>query len=391
MIRAALVALLLANALATGAGAGDWSGYLGIEGRSFLEGKGRDGQGASSTSLVFEPQFHHSWAEGDQSLHFTPFFRHDTLDENRTHFDLRELYWQKVGRRWELSVGLRKIFWGVAESAHLVDILNQTDQVEDPDGEAKLGQPMVRLRLTRNWGYLDLFLLPLFRERTFASRDGRLRTLLPVLAERATYESERGDQHLDWAIRWSHSLGPFDLGLSYFDGTSREPELRPGIDEAGRPVLLPHYPLLRQTGLDAQATLGSWLLKLESIYRHTSAETTLTTVAGFEYTLFDLGGSGIDLGLLAEHLGSDRPGRPEDLFLASRLTFNDVQSTELLLGALMSLESDTLFLNLEGSRRLGSSMRLTVRARAFLDVPDGDPLEALRQDDYLQILLSWYF
>jgi hypothetical protein len=391
MIRTALVALLLALTPAAMAGAGDWSGYLGIEGRTFLEGKGRDGQGTSSVSLVFEPEFHHAWGDGDHSLHITPFFRQDSLDDNRTHFDLRELYWQSVGRSWELSVGLRKIFWGVAESVHLVDIINQTDRVEDPDGEAKLGQPMVRLRLIRDWGYLDLFLLPLFRERTFSSRDGRLRTLLPVLGERATYESERGDQHLDWAIRWSHSLGAFDLGLSHFDGTSREPELRPGVDPEGLPVLLPHYYRLRQTGLDVQATLGPWLLKLESIYRHTSEGHTIATLAGFEYTFFDLGGSGIDLGLLVEHLWDKRPDRPENLFLASRLTFNDVQSTELLFGALMSLESDAFFLNLEGSRRLGSAYRLTVRGRAFLDVPDGDPLEALRQDDYLQMLLSWYF
>ena len=390
MIRVPLVALFC-SVLATAAGAGDWSGYLGIEGRTFLEGEGSDGQDSSSTSLVFEPEFHYDWDDGYQSLHFTPFFRYDSLDENRTHFDVRELYWQKVGRSWELSVGLRKIFWGVTESAHLVDIINQTDQVEDPDGEAKLGQPMVQLRLIRDWGYLDFFLLPFFRERTFASRDGRLRPLGFVLTDQVTYESDRGDQHLDWAIRWSHSLGPFDLGLSYFEGTSREPLLRPTTDEDGLSAFQPDYLLLRQTGLDVQATLGSWLLKLEGIHRNTSEENTFATLAGFEYTLFDIRGSGIDLGFLMEYLWDERPRRPEDLFVATRLTFNDVQSTEILFGVLQSLETDALFINLEGSRRLGSAYRLTVRARAFLDVPDGDPLEPLRQDDYLQTLLSWYF
>ena len=44
-----------------------------------------------------------------------------------------------------LLVGAAKVFWGTAESRHLVDIINQTDAVEDIDEEDKLGQPMVKV------------------------------------------------------------------------------------------------------------------------------------------------------------------------------------------------------------------------------------------------------
>ena len=79
-----------------------------------------------------------------------------------------------------MRVGIRKEFWGVTEFQHLVDVINQTDGVEDFDGEDKLGQQMVNLSLVNDWGIVDLFLLPGFRERTYAGEEGRLRGPLVV-------------------------------------------------------------------------------------------------------------------------------------------------------------------------------------------------------------------
>jgi hypothetical protein len=71
--------------------------------------------------------------------------------------------------RWRINnrkilLGANKVFWGVTESRHLVDIINQTDLVEDIDEEQNLGQPMVNLLLQRDWGQLDFYLKPWFRE-----------------------------------------------------------------------------------------------------------------------------------------------------------------------------------------------------------------------------------
>ena len=71
------------------------------------------------------------------------------------------------------------MFWGVTELRHLVDIINQTDLVENLDGEQKLGQPMVQLTLLKDWGTLDFFAMPYFRERTFTGPDGRPRPRSP--------------------------------------------------------------------------------------------------------------------------------------------------------------------------------------------------------------------
>ena len=81
-----------------------------------------------------------------------------------------------------------------------MDIINQTDQVDQVDGEEKLGQPMINLSLVRDWGIVDLFVLPGFRERTYAGEEGRPRTPLPV-SDDAVYESPR--RRAGWTL-------PFD-------------------------------------------------------------------------------------------------------------------------------------------------------------------------------------
>ena len=371
------------------------SGEILLEGRWFPE-EGEQGQDEAHFSLALEPELDVRWDDGDQVLRFVPYLRLDAQDKERTHFDLRELYWQKVWPRFELAVGVRELFWGVTESVHLVDILNQTDLVEDPDGEQKLGQPMVQASWIGGWGTLDFFLLTGFRERTFPGPEGRLRGEPVVDTDRPLYESSAEDGHVDWALRWSQSVGAFDFGLSHFRGTGRDPSfVLENVD--GGEFVRPFYEQIEQTGLDLQATLGPWLLKLEAIYRESDGDRFEALVGGFELTFFDVAGTGADIGLLAEYFKDGRFGggstgiQPPTLFVGIRLASNDVQSTELLVGAGQSLEDDTLFLNVEGSRRLGSSWRLILRSRSFLGTDPSHPLAPLRRDDYLQLGLSRFF
>ena len=81
----------------------------------------------------------------------------------------------------ELSFGIKKVYWGVTESLHLVDVINQTDQVESFDGEQKLGQPMAHLSYLSKVGNFDFFYLPYARKRVFPAKEGRLR--FPVVIE----------------------------------------------------------------------------------------------------------------------------------------------------------------------------------------------------------------
>jgi len=322
------------------------------------------------------------------------FGRWDQHDDNRTHFDVRELYYQFVARDWEISIGAKKIFWGVTEVSHLVDIINQTDQVESFDGEQKLGQPMVHFSYLSDVGTFDIFYLPYARKRQFPARGGRLRFPEVIDREDIGIDSDIEEWHPSVAFRWSHYFGPIDIGFSNFYGVGREPLLAGGNPETGSLNLF--YPIINQTGLDLQATTGPMLWKIESIYRYAKAQDFLALDVGFEYTFGNIASSGLDIGIVGEYLYDSRDelafsSLANDVFGGIRLAFNDVQSTDFLFGAIFDLERRTRFISLEGSRRIGKSWKAEIELRSFLNVGQEEVVNFFRQDDFLQFRLSKFF
>ena len=386
--------------------AGEWTGYLGAELRVFPH-DGADPRQLKdlSVSLAIEPEYYLSWDGRDQSLRFTPFLRVDQYDERRTHFDVRELYWEYVARAWELRVGIRKIFWGVTESNHLVDIVNQYDGVENLDGEDKLGQPMINFAwVTGDWGTIDFFALFGFRAREFPGPEGRVRFPIVVDTKRPSFDSPLEEASIDVAVRWSNYIGDFDYGLSYFYGTSREPQFvalflppAPFSPPAPAPIsLVPHYDLVHQVGFDLQWTWEGLLVKVEAIGRFGQGDAFAATTAGFEYSFYGIVGTDWDLGLICEYLYDGRTNTAytlfdNDIFGGMRLALNDVQSTELLAGAIVDLEDGTTFVNVEASRRLGESWKLVAEARFFENLPLTSAFAAFGKEDYVQIEIQRHF
>lgn len=389
-------ALIIGVALFSTANAshsGEWSGYLSGEYRAFANAPADARQHNNNFSFSVQPEYYTKWDNGRQSFTFVPFVRWDENDKERTHADVRELTWLKAADDWELRIGIRKLFWGVTESQHLVDIINQTDLVEAADGEEKLGQPMLNLALIRDWGTVDLFVLPGFRERSFPGTEGRLRSALPVDVDQAQYESSDEEQHIDYAARWSHYLGDWDIGISYFNGTSRDPRFIPNATSS---KLIPVYDLIEQWGIDVQATLGDWLWKAEAITRSGQGEAYAAVTAGFEYTFVGIFESATDLGVISEFLYDDRGDDAltpfaDDILIGARLTLNDEQSTAFLIGIIADSDDTTRLLTLESSRRLGEDWKITLEGRAFINIPAADVLAGVRKDDYLQLELARYF
>ena len=246
----------------------NFRGYIGGQARVFFEDPLSPVQHNSYLSAVTEPEYSHEWADGTNNLDVKLFYRVDQYDEQRTHGDIRELSWTGVSDNWELLAGISKVFWGVAETQHLVDIVNQTDLVENLDGEDKLGQPMIRASTERDWGTVDFFILPGFRERTFPGPEGRPRPNIVIDTEQdAIYDFSAGKNHIDLAARYSHYIGEWEFGLSFFSGTGREPtDFKPvAVSPVGEPIVLPIYSLINQIGLDGQTFFGDWTWKLEAI------------------------------------------------------------------------------------------------------------------------------
>jgi hypothetical protein len=234
----------------------------------------------------------------------------------------------------------------------------------------------------------------MFRDRTFPGRVGRLRTPLPVDTDNPEYESGAGKDHVDMALRYSHYLGDWDLGASVFHGTGREPRLR--INTTGT-ALIPIYDQITQAGADLQYTREAWLWKFEGILRSGQGKTFGATVAGFEYTLYQLNESALDLGLLVEYLydGRDFDAPPtiynNDIFAGARLTLNDIQDTAILVGAVVDAEDQSTVFSIEAERRLGERWKIEVESRWFINVGRDNLLESVRDDDYLTLRLRRYF
>ena len=410
-------AWLLTSAVATGAYAvtgmfddTEVSGRLSMETRLYPQSAAHSGQRSHSSGLVAELTAYMEDDEG-RSLTVTPFLRFDAGDPERTHADLREAFFLVYGDvgedEWEVRLGVDRVFWGVVESRPLVDIVNQTDLVEHPNEKTKMGQPMVHVTWAGDWGALELFGLTWHRERTYPGRHGRQRSALVVDHALTSYESAAEEWHLDLAGRYSGSFGPLDVGLSVFDGTSRDPALLPALS-GPEFVLAPHYEQIRQFGLDMQLTTGSWLFKLEAIHRAGAQNRRLLEhfvyeeedyaafVAGGEYTFYSVWDSESDLSLLAEWARDSR-GRwgtnafDNDLFLAARLGLNDEQSTEFVLSVLESLDSGSRVLTAELKRRLSDHWSVHAESIVYLGIDEDDLVYPVRRDSFLGVNLDYNF
>ncbi|MDH3387596.1 MAG: hypothetical protein OEN02_06790 [Gammaproteobacteria bacterium] len=390
-------AFFFAVLLLTSAGArAEFSGNVAVEGQAFGESAQFDQQFDSNVTLSFEPRWNGEWNDADDLWSLELFLRADDGDAGREHADIREALWLRIDGDNEWRVGINTMFWGVAESQHLVDVINQIDQVEGIDGEDKLGQPMIHLKRYQDWGVLDFLVLPGFRERTFQSAAGRLRTPLVVDTEQAAYESSDEERHVDYAFRFSQTYGDLDLGVSWFRGTSRDPLLLPGSDRDGNPVLIPFYQQMAQLGVDAQWIYRDWIWRLEFIRREARSNDYGAYVAGFEYTFYGIVETDIDFGTLVEYSADSRPegeggAFDHDIFVGGRFGFNDAQSSEILAGFVIDTENRGRSFRVEGSRRFGASWKGTLELQTFSNIDADDLLAALQNDDYLLLEMAYYF
>ena len=352
-----------------------------------------------------------------------PFARWDEHDDERSRFVLRELLVSANFSNWEINAGVGTVFWGVTESRQLVDLINQTDAVEATDNEDKLGQLMLNVKWFSDYGEFEAFLLPRFEERTFKGPNGRPFLGITVDRDLTTFESAQGDQHLDVALRWTHSVDAWDIGLHYFDGTLRDPLLQVTQTDTG-PVLAPRYLLVQQAGWDAQGLYGDLAVKTELIVQGgDEVDLHVETVSGIEYTWVGalspmqekemlpddwctpdtrnpfkklICNDRIDLGLVLEYLWDERgesSNQPfqNDLLAGVRLSFNDTATTDALLGLVQDLDGGATTLSLEASTRLFESFRLSVESTKFFNTGGDTSLQAFENESYIKADLSYFF
>ncbi|MEM7569433.1 MAG: hypothetical protein AAF337_06535 [Pseudomonadota bacterium] len=371
-------------------------GYVEAEGRPYLQ-ESIDGDRPRVTgSIAAQPTLEWQVTEG-HAFKITGFGRVDAADSRRTHAEVREAKYTGQFGNVQFTAGFDTLFWGTTESFHLVDIINQIDGVEDIDDEDKRGELMVAGSLVTKLGTFSAYAMPLARQRTFPGADGRPNGPLLVDMDQALYDGSDDPWHFSFAGRYFGSFDMVDLGLSYFNGIARDPRLTLGFDDdnPAQAVLIPNYDQIEQVGIDAQITAGPLLLKGEAIHQWSDFGDYTAFIAGFEYTLFNSIG-GADIGLLSEFLYDDRgEGAPlpfeEDVFVGVRAGFNDTRNTEVLAGAIIDLDGDGTFINVEASTRLGEKWRISLDARILTQSNQPSAFQAFQDDDFVQLRVQRYF
>lgn len=350
-----------------------------------------------SPSFSAETEVVYEFNDYADRITFTPFARFDVHDDNRTHFDIRQASWWHLGEGWDFKAGLDFVYWGVTESRHLVNIINQDDALEDLDGEDKLGQPMLNLNIERDYGTFSLFVLPGFREREYLEFNRRLAGPIRVDGDLVTFEADSGNHNVDFAARWQHYIGDWEVSVSHFHGTSREARLIPALS-AEETVLAPHYDQIDQTAVDVQYTTGATLWKFEGMTRSGQGDRFAAFVGGFEHTFYTVINGRADIGLLVEYLYDGRdpllaPGTisDNDVFVGARFALNDTQDTSFLAGGTVDHKNGSSFALIEAQTRLGSDWTIELEGRFFINVDQTDPSIFFAQDDFISLNISRFF
>lgn len=418
----------------------DAGGFVEAEFRHYPSEALFEDQKRSFTSIAVQGEFSWSSENEDHEVNFKPFGRYSSSDGNRSHADIRELYYLYSGTGWQLEAGLNKVYWGVAESAHLVDIINQTDVVESFNGEEKLGQPLISLGLENDaFGNIDFYVLPYFRERKLTANDEPYLISFPgkdstanINYDKTLYESNSKENHIDVAGRWAQSFADADIAISIFHGTDREgiPVISDLIENPNPQdptgsvkSLTMYYQQATQIGLEMQYLWDDLFLKFEGISKYQNTGNYLAYVAGFEYTLSDMEPFGQDIGFLVEYLWNNRDivniasmsykalGIPQgsfgsnyfpvegnflspfenDVFVGMRFNMNNVDSTQFVAGLIHDIETHSQMSTFEGSTRIGDSLKLSINAYFLSNIEENSSLYYSRRDDLVEVKAAWYF
>ena len=308
-------------------------------------------------------------------------------DEGKNIFEPRQLFIGRSVGEVDVYIGNRQLFWGVTESKNVVDFVNQKDAAAGRSSENKLGAPSISLEFYLDDAEFQYLYLPLFRERTFNAQFAHPGLGLSI--NNAKFSKEKGLAGGSHAFRYSNSLGDLDLGINGFYGTAREPNIL--LNSNGSAT--PYYPEYGAVGVDLQYTGDSTLYKAEIAIGEQDAIKTTAYVIGFESTLYSVGNSNWDLGIIVETQYDDRSQAISKRFDVGglRLTANNASDTNALFLISQDETRKQKSYVAQLSHRLTNGLTLEVEYTEFYSSDMALPFSNLMDDTSLQIGVGVYF
>ncbi|WP_392339051.1 hypothetical protein [Moritella marina] len=337
-------------------------------------------------SVALSPHVEASSQRNNMVYTAHPFLRFDERDSERTHVDFRELKAAVVTKKWQASIGFDQVHWGVMENHHLVDIVNQTDYNESPNGDDKLGQPMFRLGVNIKDALLEAMILIGYREPSTPTPGARFSFGVDYRYE---YEGWGEEYHPDLALRYSKKVRNIDVGVGYFGGHSRTPELV--IQAVGDPVWKVN--LIDQLSVDVKADLNRIELKAEILYKVVGDQSTRAMVLGSEFKLIQ--NQNISVNLLAEY-SWDEHGKnafdnsfQNDIFAGVRFTLNGLNDSEILIGHNYDFDFGSQHGSVQAKVNVTKALSVGVEGWWF-NVSDDDYANKAFNDDNMIQLTGYY-
>ena len=280
------------------------------------------------------------------------------------------------------------------EAWNPVDIINQSDFVEDFQGEVKLGQPGSLVTLQLDKATVSFFATGVARGRRFGRDDDRLRVLPAAVIDQ---QFDGGRWSPTGAVRAEMPIGPVNVAVSQFLGTAREPVLTPVIGPAGLAGFRAFYDQISQTSVEADLVLGDSVIKTEFIHQRTDQGTSWGGGVGIETSFNKIAGGPGDPTVYAEAYADSRSHEAaltpfqRDVFLGARYTLNDTRDTLLELRHTHDLEWRSDLLELRASRRVFEDMVFTFSVLKAANAARDPALSSLGRDTQVKLRLARFF
>ncbi|PWK17623.1 hypothetical protein LV89_04339 [Arcicella aurantiaca] len=372
-------------------------GNIGLEATYFYDSPFLPSQESGQVSLLVNLNYQ-AWTKNQRlKLIIKPYLRITAFDKSRSHIDLREGYLLYSAKSWDAKMGFQNISSGFAQGFSVMNVINQTDDLEVPWSPVALGQPMINLGyLKKNFAFRAMA-MPFFRVKKLPDFDSRLNIYpLPINTQNAKIESN----NVSWAIKLSDKFlaDKLETEVIYFEGLSNTPYIIPTPDFSSLNL---NYLRMNYLGLSSQYVWKSLVVKGEYAYRRQNNQEYWGGMVGFEYPFANIGGSAIEMNLFAEYFYDawrDKNHFPfsKIALLGNRVDFGDIQSTTLYMKMLLLPTENTfnrLFVNLEISRRMMNHWETKISWVSYIGqaIPKTEPLTVMQHVNNVTISLNRFF
>lgn len=354
------------------------TGGVGVDGFYFYKKPALSNQTDFQNSLFLDVTYEKSFKKGLLVIH--PFARYDFIDQERTHFDLREAYLLFYRKKWEFSFGLKNYAWGKTLGFSTIDVVNQTDVLEGLVEREKLGQLAMdaSYQINSKWQFKTYYTTG-FRPQVFPGLKSRQAFLpLEVSNDDIKFESELKEWQPDLSGRLIYYGSKLEATFGYFYGTSRAPFFH--FEAPGK--LIQEYKIVHQPFVEFQYTYRDIMLKGEVATKLENNKAYFSSVAELEYTFYNMFKKGLDLMLFGAYLydeSMEAKNMPfsDDFLLGTRVDINDVRNTYFSINLVADRFYFDTFLNFELGTRFGSHLKTKVTYRDVFSTRTDDPNTAL--------------